>query len=333
MDESRETREVDDDVAIDVVLDDAGAQLADDVRRGLSASAKWLPPKWFYDERGSELFDQITRLEEYYQTEAERSILTAHADEIIAGVDTIIELGSGTSDKTRTLLAAGIAHQLSNFVAFDVSEQTLRDAIKILSDEYPTVRVDGVVGDFERHLELLPRGPRWGRRLVLFLGGTIGNLVPSERAALLRSLVENLEPGDEFLLGVDLVKDADRLIWAYDDRAGVTAEFDLNVLQVINRVLGADFPLEQFEHHAVWDADNEWIEMRLVAREALVVAIPGASLTVRFEAGESIRTEISAKFRRPGVERELAAAGLDLTQWWTDDDDDFAVALATRRAG
>jgi L-histidine N-alpha-methyltransferase len=315
-----------DDHDIDVVLDGTHESLAADVRRGLLAEQKWLPPKWFYDERGSELFDAITRLEEYYQTEAERSILTSHRDEIVSGVDTLIELGSGTSDKTRTLLDAALDHDLRQFVAFDVSEQTLRDAVKILSDEYPTLRVEGVVGDFEQHLELLPRGDEYGRRMVMFLGSTIGNFIPADRSSFVAAVASQLERGDELLVGFDLVKEAERLVRAYDDAAGVTAEFNLNVLSVINRVLGADFRLASFEHRAVWDAANEWIEMRLVAREAVTVHVPGAGLDVTFERGEWIRTEISAKFRRERVEREMATAGLQLTDWWTDGAGDFAVA-------
>ncbi len=228
---------------IDVVLDATHDSLAADVRRGLLAAQKWLPPKWFYDERGSELFDAITRLEEYYQTEAERSILASHRDEIVSGVDTLIELGSGTSDKTRTLLDAALDHELHQFVAFDVSEQTLRDAVKILVDEYPALRVEGVVGDFEQHLELLPRGDVYGRRMVMFLGSTIGNFTPADRASFLAAVASQLDRGDELLVGFDLVKATERLLRAYDDASGVTAEFNLNVLSVINRVLGADFRL------------------------------------------------------------------------------------------
>ena len=273
----------------------------------------------------------ITRLEEYYQTEAERSILASHRDEIVSGVDTLIELGSGTSDKTRTLLDAALDHDLHQFVAFDVSEQTLRDAVKILVDEYPALRVEGVVGDFEQHLELLPRGEVYGRRMVMFLGSTIGNFTPADRASFLAAVASQLDPGDELLVGFDLVKETERLVRAYDDAAGVTAEFNLNVLSVINRVLGADFRLALFEHRAVWDAANEWIEMRLVAQEAMTVHVPGAGIDVTFERDEWIRTEISAKFRHERVEREMATAGLQLTDWWTDVGGDFAVARACAR--
>src|SRR4051794_17359833 len=321
------------DVTVDVHLeaDDTARALEADVRAGLGATPKTLPPKWFYDERGSELFDEITRLPEYYPTRTERSILVAHARELaeLTKADTLVELGSGTSEKTRLLLdALRDAATLERFVPFDVSEQTLRDAAAAVADEYPGVRVHAVVGDFEHHLGDLPGG---GTRLVAFLGSTIGNLAPDARAQFLHDLAGTLVPGDALLLGTDLVKDTDRLVAAYDDAAGVTAAFNRNVLVVLDRELDADFDPETFDHVAVWDPDAEWIEMRLRAQRAQTVRIRGLELEVDFTAGEELRTEISAKFRRAGVERELAAAGFQLAEWWTDPAGDFALSLSFMR--
>jgi L-histidine Nalpha-methyltransferase len=316
-------------IRVDVHLSgvDLETALADDVRRGLTAKPKELPPKWFYDDRGSDLFDQITRLTEYYPTRAERAILDARASEIAAltGADTLVELGSGTSEKTRLLLSAlADAGTLDRFVPFDVSEQTLRDAAAAVADEYG-IDVHAVVGDFEHHLPEVPDG---GRRLVAFLGGTIGNLAPDARAAFLAEIADGLGPDDMLLLGTDLVKDVDRLEAAYDDAAGVTAEFNRNVLHVVNRELDADFVPASFEHVARFDPTHEWIEMRLRARAPMAVRVGALDLTVEFSEHEEMRTEISAKFRREGVEAELAAAGLELAAWWTDPSGDFALSLA-----
>jgi len=302
--------------------------LEDDVRTGLAATPKTLPPKWFYDDRGSELFDEITRLPEYYPTRTERAILATHARDVAerTGADTLVELGSGTSEKTRLLLDAfAEAGQLRRFVPFDVSEQTLRDAAAAVAAEYEGVEVHAVVGDFEHHLGELPRG---GRRVVAFLGSTIGNFAPAERAAFLADLASGLAPGDAFLLGTDLVKDVTRLEAAYDDAAGVTAEFNRNVLRVLNRELDADFDADAFDHVACFDRDEEWIEMRLRARGAQRVRIDRLGLGVDFADGEDVRTEISAKFRRDRVEAELRAAGLELAEWWTDPAGDFALSLS-----
>jgi L-histidine N-alpha-methyltransferase len=317
-------------LTVDVNLqpEDLAAALAADVRRGLTSSPKWLPPKWFYDERGSRLFEEITRLPEYYPTRREREILDARAQEIAyrSGADTLVELGSGTSEKTRLLLdALRDAGTLERFVPFDVSEPTLRGAADAVAREYSGVAVHAVVGDFEHHLGRIPYD---GRCLVAFLGGTIGNLVPSERAGFLNRLASELGADDTFLLGTDLVKDPSRLVAAYDDSLGVTAEFNRNVLAVVNGELGADFDLECFEHVALWDGQNEWIEMRLRSTVAQSVTIAALDLTVDFAAGEEMRTEVSAKLRREGVERELAAAGLDLVAWWTDIAGDFALSLS-----
>jgi len=299
-----------------------------DVRAGLTRTPKVLSPRWFYDERGSELFDQITRLEEYYPTRAERSVLAANAAQIAAltGADTLAELGSGTSEKTRLLLGAmRDAGVLRRFVPFDVDASVLRGAGAAIAKEFPGVDVHAVVGDFEHDLALVPRD---GRRLVAFLGSTIGNLEPAPRAAFLAALTATLAPADFLLLGTDLVKDPGRLVAAYDDAAGVTAAFNRNVLAVINHELGADFALDAFEHVAVWDAANEWIEMRLRSVRAQSVDISDLGLRVELAAGEEMRTEVSAKFRRAGVAAALAAAGLRLTHWWTDPDGDFGVSLS-----
>ena len=315
----------------ELVLTDPGAltaQLAADVRAGLLATPKTLPSKYLYDARGSELFDQITRLPEYYPTRAERAILEAYAGDIAAttGARSLVELGSGTSEKTRLLLRAlRDAGTLTSFVPFDVDPAVLKDASSAVSSEFPGVSVEPVVGDFDKHLGELPRHRR---RLVAFLGSTIGNLDPQQRARFLTDVRATLRPGDSFLLGTDLVKPVERLVEAYDDAQGVTAAFDKNVLRVVNRELDADFDLGAFEHRAVWDAEHERIEMRLRSARDQVVRVRRIGLEVRFAAGEEMRTEISSKFRRETVAAELATAGLQLTHWWTDPAGDFAVSLA-----
>ncbi|MEV4333536.1 L-histidine N(alpha)-methyltransferase [Streptomyces sp. NPDC049597] len=302
------------------------ADLRADVLHGLTRTPKVLPPKWFYDARGSELFEEITRLPEYYPTRAEREILAARAGEIAAatGARTLVELGSGSSEKTRFLLDA--LTDLHTYVPVDVSESALTGAAKALLAERPGLDVHALVADFTRGLAL-PGTP--GPRLVAFLGGTIGNLLPAERAVFLKSVRDLLSPGDSLLLGTDLVKDEDVLVRAYDDAAGVTAQFNKNVLAVIARELGADLDPADFDHVAVWDRDNEWIEMRLRARSALGVKIRALDLVVPFEAGEELRTEVSAKFRQAGVRSELAGAGMELTHWWTDEGGRFALSLST----
>ncbi|HEU4947396.1 MAG TPA: L-histidine N(alpha)-methyltransferase [Kribbella sp.] len=317
------------DPKIDVHLttDHASRALRADARAGLTADPKWLAPKWFYDARGSELFEQITRLPEYYPTRAEREILVARAGEIasLTGAHTLVELGSGSSEKTRLLLDGLRDHDtLSTFVPLDVSESALREAALAITADYPGLLVHGVVGDFTEHLDRLPgEAPR----VVAFLGGTIGNLLPDERADFFTSVRDVLEPGEWFLLGTDLVKDPAVLVRAYDDSAGVTAEFNRNVLRVLNRQLGADFDVDAFSHVAVWDAENEWIEMHLRAERDMSVLIPEIGLEVRFAAGEELSTEISAKFRREGVEAELDKAGFSPAAWWTDSQDRFALSL------
>ncbi|MGW6143900.1 L-histidine N(alpha)-methyltransferase [Streptomyces sp. NPDC055140] len=305
--------------------DATGAALRADVLSGLTGTPKTLPPKWFYDARGSELFDEITTLPEYYPTRAEREILLARSQEIAeaTGARTLVELGSGSSDKTRHLLDD--LPDLEAYVPVDVSESALRGAAEALGAERPGLRIHALIADFTLGLTL-PDAP--GPRLAAFLGGTIGNLLPAERAAFLTAVRALLRPGDMLLLGTDLVKDESVLVAAYDDAAGVTAEFNKNVLGVINRDLGADFDPGAFEHVALWDADNEWIEMRLRSTAAQTVKIPALGLAVDFEDGEEIRTEISAKFREEGVRAELAGAGLRMTHWWTDAQNRFALSLS-----
>ncbi|NJP48661.1 L-histidine N(alpha)-methyltransferase [Streptomyces sp. SBST2-5] len=308
--------------------DATGAALRADVLHGLTGDPRTLPPKWFYDAHGSELFEKITRLPEYYPTRAEREILSARAGEIAAaaGARTLVELGSGSSEKTRLLL--GALTELHTYIPVDVSESALRQAGRALTAERPGLDVHALIADFTGRLTL-PDAP--GPRLVAFLGGTIGNLLPGERAAFLASVHALLAPGDGLLLGTDLVKDEQVLVRAYDDEAGVTAAFNKNVLTVINRELGADFDPAAFEHVALWDAEREWIEMRLRSRTAQTVKVPALDLAVDFAAGEELRTEVSAKFRGEGVRAELAAAGLELSRWWTDAEGRFALSLSIVR--
>lgn len=307
--------------------DATDAALRADVLHGLTRTPKELPPKWFYDARGSELFEEITRLPEYYPTRAEREILVARSHDIAAatGARTLVELGSGSSEKTRHLIDA-LLPELDSYVPVDVSESALEGAGEALLAERPGLHIHALVADFTHGLDL-PATP--GPRLVAFLGGTIGNLLPEERREFLRAVRGMLAPGDALLLGTDLVKDEATLVAAYDDAAGVTAAFNKNVLAVIDRELGADARPDDFEHVALWDREREWIEMRLRARHALAVKIPELDLVVPFEAGEELRTEVSAKFRQEGVREELAEAGLTLARWWTDEEGRFALSLAT----
>ncbi|WP_347956809.1 L-histidine N(alpha)-methyltransferase [Gordonia aichiensis] len=316
---------------IDVLLTpaDLRAEMAVDVRAGLTAIPKHLPPKYFYDDRGSRLFEQITELPEYYQTRTERRILIDHADEIAAAADAeaLLELGSGSSSKTRTLLEAlDRRRPLTAYLPVDVSVGALSEAMDALGREYPGLPLHGFVADFDRHLDRLPSP---GRRLIAFLGGTIGNHPPPRRRHFFAALSATMAPGESLLLGVDLVKDPARLVAAYDDAAGVTAAFNRNVIDVVSREFDGDLDPADFEHVAVWDPDREWIEMRLRARRPVAARLADLDLTVSFAAGEEMRTEISAKFRRPSLERELVAAGLAPRGWWTDADGDFALVLAT----
>ena len=313
-----------------LAADSAARALRRDVRDGLTQTPKSLPPKWFYDSVGSDLFDQITRLPEYYPTRAEAAILRGRAAEIVAasGADTLVELGSGTSEKTRTLLnAMQVSGSLRRFIPFDVDASVLNAAGAAIGAEYPGVEIEAVCGDFEEHLGKIPAG---GRRLVIFLGSTIGNLTPGPRAKFLSTLADTLAPGDTLLLGTDLVKDTDRLVRAYDDSAGVTAKFNKNVLSVVNRELDADFNPDAFAHVAKWNVDEERIEMWLRTDTSQKVRIADLNMTVDFAAGEEMLTEVSSKFRPEGVATELAAAGLRHTHWWTDEAGDFGLSLSTR---
>ena len=318
-------------LTVDVHL--APGDLAEQLRReaavGLRATPRWLAPKWHYDEQGSQLFGEITRLPEYYLTRAERGILEQHADDIAAlsGADTLVELGSGTSEKSRILLDA-LSRQgtLRRYAPLDVDEATLREAARLLLEEYPGLEVHAVVADFTHHLEEIPDG---GRRLVAFLGSTLGNLVDDERAAFLRGLRAVLADGDSLLVGLDLVKDSERLEAAYNDAQGVTARFNRNILSVLNDLLDADFDPERFEHVSFYDAARERIDTRLRSLVEQDVHVRDLDLVVHLAAGEELLTETSGKFRRDGFEQELAAAGLGLAGWWTDAHGDFALALAT----
>jgi L-histidine N-alpha-methyltransferase len=315
---------------VDIYLtpDHAERALRQDARLGLTSTPKWLQPKWFYDARGSDLFEEITRLPEYYPTRTESSILRSRAADIAGRTraHTLVELGSGSSEKTRLLLdalrEAGTLHQ---YVPLDVSESALRDAVTAIHTDYPALAIHGVVADFTEHLD---RVPGENPRLVAFLGGTIGNLLPQERATFLRDLRDTLDPGEWLLLGTDLVKSPDVLVPAYDDAAGVTADFNRNVLSVLNRELGADFDLANYQHVAIWNPEKEWMEMRLRATAPARVTLAELGVNVDLAAGEEIRTEISAKFRRDGIEGELAKTGFELDSWWTDPQGRYALSLA-----
>lgn len=298
-------------------------RLLADLVSGLSRSPKTIPPKWFYDDEGSRLFEMITRLPEYYPTEAERGLLLDHAEEIVelSGADTLVELGAGVSDKTTALLDAMAARGPLRFVPFDISADAIETGADRLLDRYPGIAIHGVVGDFDLHLDRLPVT---GRRLIAFLGGTIGNYAPAARAELLASLTSTMRDGDHLLLGTDLVKDEGRLVAAYDDAQGVTADFNRNVIAVMARQFDVDIDPRVFEHRAVWNDEAKWIEMHLVATESVSFELPG--LAVEIERGEYLWTEISAKFTQARLAAELSDAGLELAGWWTDGD--FAVSLA-----
>ena len=322
-------------IAIDVHLDaDAAATMAQDVRAGLCSYPKELAPKYFYDERGSVLFEQITELPEYYPTRAEREILSERSDEILAAAGrpgTLVELGSGSAAKTRHLLSAmRDGGNLDTYVPVDISEEITHQTAASLVDEYPGLAVRGLVCDFEQDLERIPDGG--GAKLIAFLGGTVGNLYPRGRHEFLERIAALLGPGDQLLLGTDLIKDSSRLEAAYDDATGVTAEFNKNVLEVLNRELGADFDLEAFEHVARYDAEAERMDIRLRSLADQQVRIDGLDLDVSFSAGEEMRTEISTKFTRQRLESVYAGAGMEMSGWFTDAAGDYALSLA-RPAG
>jgi len=313
---------------IHLSAEDLRGALENDVRIGLTAEHKWLPPVWFYDDRGSQLFDEITRLPEYYLTRAERRLLEDHGSEIasLAQADTLVELGAGTCDKSRVLLdAMERTGALRRYVPLDVSDGTLWAAATALADDYPGLLVHAVVGDFHLHID---RVPSEGRRLVAFLGSTIGNLTPEQRQRFLFDLDCMMTHGDRLLLGTDLVKDRARLLAAYDDSQGITAAFNRNVLRVLNRELHASFEPDCFDHVAVWNEEAARIEMRLRSVKDQVVSIADLSLDVAFAADEDLLTEISSKFTRQGVQDELYAAGFLVESMWEAPDGDFLLTLA-----
>jgi L-histidine N-alpha-methyltransferase len=322
-------------VSVDVQLgaDELRLAMRRDALVGLSARPKWMPPVWFYDDRGSALYEQITRLPEYYPFRTERALLRSAAGEVAAAArsEVLVELGSGTSEKTHVLLDAMVGGPagLSGYVAFDVSEATLRSAAATVSDEFG-IGVHAIVGDFHSHLDAIPDVGR--PRLVAFLGSTIGNLDPEQRATFLGGVGRLLQPDDRFLLATDLVKPVERLVAAYDDAAGVTGEFNRNLLHVLNRELGATFDPSRFAHVARWNAEQSWIEMRLRARGAMGVVVRALGMRVDFASGEEMRTEISAKFTPDRVRTELAAAGLTVVDTWTDPADDYLLTLARPQA-
>jgi L-histidine Nalpha-methyltransferase len=320
-------------VTIDVHLPQSGplAGMADDVREGLSCPFKELPPKYFYDERGSELFERIMELPEYYPTRAERAILERRAGEIVetASPSTLIELGSGSAAKTRCLLdAMHGAGALEAYVPVDISEEITRRTAEQLVSEYRRLRVHGVICDYETHLERIPREEG---AVIAFLGGTIGNFRPAPRRSFLARIATLMYPGDRFLLGTDLVKDRARLEAAYDDSAGITAEFNKNVLNVLNREFDADFDPGRFEHVAFFDEDNSWIDIRLRSREEQFIDLRELDMRCHFARNEEMRTEISTKFTPERLEEIYADAGLEMTDLWTDPEGLYALSLA--RAG
>ena len=318
-------------ITVEVNLPPGGplSGMAADVRAGLTSPFKELSPRYFYDERGSDLFEQITELEEYYPTRCERQILEGDAEEICNAANrpaSLIELGSGSARKTRVLLdAMRTAGCLEAYCPVDISEEITRDTAERIAGEYDGVEVHGLVCDFEFDLE---RVPVEGPRVIALLGGTIGNFAPHQRASFLRRISNLLGPDDRFLLGTDLVKDPAILEAAYNDSQGVTAEFNKNVLAVLNRELGADFDVGCFEHVARWDPENLWVDIRLRSLKNQVVSFEALDMLVPFGAGEEMRTEISTKFLRPGLEGIYAEAGLELTDWWTDPEGLYALSLA-----
>ena len=307
----------------------AASSMREDITRAFTNKPIVLPPKWLYDDHGSQIFDAITRLPEYYPTEAERALLAGHAADIAerTGATTVVELGSGTSDKTRTLLDAFHATgQLERFVPFDVSEATLRDAAEMLAERYPGLAVDAVAGDFTLHLAHLPAD---GQRMIAFLGGTLGNFYEEERRAFLGALADTLRSGESILLGVDLFKDVNRIISAYNDDTGVSESFSKNVLTVINRQLGASFDLETFTFLPLWDPIHSRMDMRLLSLVDQTVQIRDLDLEVDLVANEEIRVEISTKFRPEKIVAEVTDAGFELTELWSGDGD-FGLLLATK---
>ncbi|HET8577379.1 MAG TPA: L-histidine N(alpha)-methyltransferase [Methylomirabilota bacterium] len=315
---------------LDVHADEARfvARMAEDIRRGLTARPRQLPPKYFYDEVGSVLFERITGLPEYYLTRAEDAILCDIAPDLVHRLAPrdLVELGPGSCRKVRWLLEAlGDGHGV-RYVAMDVGREGLAQAVGALAEEYPRMHLHGVVADFERHLGCLP--PPIGRRLVLFLGSTIGNFDPPARRALLAQVRRLLGPDGRFLLGVDLVKDRRVLEAAYDDAAGVTREFNRNILRVVNRAVDGDFVPEAWRHHSFYSVEASRIEMHLLAAAPQRVHLRALDLVLDFETGDRIWTESSYKFTRESVAAMLSESGLALEGWHTDPEGRFGVAIA-----
>jgi L-histidine N-alpha-methyltransferase len=320
-------------IVIDVLEqggEEGGKETLSEIRLGLLRTPREISSKFFYDDRGSALFERICDLPEYYPTRVERALLTRFADRIVdrSRADVLVELGSGSSTKTRLLLdALARANRLSAYVPFDVNQSFVRQVAADLTAGYPGLRVHGVVGDFMKHLMYIPDG---GRRLVIILGGTIGNIQPSRAAAFLSEVSDRMSAGEFFLLGTDLIKDVDRLEAAYNDTQGVTAEFNLNALRVMNDLLDGDFDPEGFEHRALYNRERDRIETRLRSKREQVVRLPGIEMEIAFERGEEILTEISVKYDRPRVEALLRESGFEMVEWLTDPENLFALSLAKR---
>ena len=321
-------------------LDEPGEiaeEMVRDVWAGLTAEPKDLSawPKYFYDAEGSKIFEDITATPEYYQTDAELSILNEKSEEILSrtGCRTLIELGSGSSSKTRTLLDVLTKMDVSaRYAPFDVSESALVESGEQLAVEYPSLEIQGYVGDFDKSLTgLLTSEADSGHKLVAFLGGTIGNFSPEKRREFLQTLGEGLDSGDYLLVGMDLVKDRTILEAAYDDAAGVTARFNKNLLNVLNRRLEADFDPELFAHRAIYNDTHQRIEMWLDSTEEQEINVPAFGLDVHFESGEGMRTEISTKFTHESATKAFEEANMGLCDLYTDDPNLFSLALATPR--
>jgi L-histidine N-alpha-methyltransferase len=319
-------------LTIDVHLNSQGhlETMADDVRRGLTSSPKYLLAKYFYDDRGSQLFEQITELPEYYPTRAERALLVSVADEVMASTQPtdLVELGSGSSSKTKLLLGApSAAEYLQRYIPFDVSESIVRSTAASLLEDFPKLDIHGIIGDFEHHLDRIPQP--LGRRLVVFLGGTIGNMNPDQRRSFLRNVRSLLSGGGSLLIGLDLVKDSDTLNAAYNDAAGVTAEFNRNILRAVNEGLQADFSPDQFLHLAFYNSEASRIEMHLAAQETQTVHLNELGLSMEIQKGETIWTESSYKFTETSVAAFLKDAGLRMEHWYVQDDSLFGMVMAT----
>ncbi|MFQ5915170.1 MAG: L-histidine N(alpha)-methyltransferase [Nitrospinota bacterium] len=317
-------------VVIDVLERPDMEEKRAEIRLGLLRRPREISSKFFYDDRGSALFERICDLPEYYPTRTERALLARFAERIVSvsRADVLVELGSGSSSKTSLLLdAMARARRLSLYVPLDVNESAVQQVAADLTARYGGLRVRGLIGDFMKHLGHIPDG---GRRLVIFLGGTIGNLRPHEATALLSQVAARMSAGEFFLLGTDLIKDVDRLEAAYNDAQGVTAEFNKNVLSVLNRLVDADFDPDAFEHRSFYNRERNWIEMRLRSTRDQVVRLPGVGMEIAFDRGEEILTEISAKYDRDRVEDLLKKCGFQMVDWLTDPENPFALTIAKK---